>query len=194
MVVILDIQHAGKPNHLADRGASWRGVEEVALTRRYAAEADHALRGLGHDVVVLSDGLYSARWVRAHMLRGDAYVALHTDAGLAGRAPDRGTVISDYRSARGGKLAFAVAQVCTAALPWPVTPKAGRPDRDGQPRDEDLTEAYNCISGLYELRPVGITFEPGFIDGALGQDWLRNHAEDVGTALAQGVHAWSTTA
>lgn len=186
MLIVLDAQHQGKPSHPNDRGASSGGLEEVTVTRAYVEAADHELRRLGHQVIVLSDGEYSARWARADAYGAQVYVACHADAG----GGNRGEVFFDHRSHRGPALATAVATALHSALEWPVVARACHPDDDGEPRDEDYSEAYNCIQGV---RAVAVLVEPGFVDGSPAHvALLRSPA--VGVALAQGIDAWARAA
>lgn len=192
MRIALDVGHAGKTTHPGDRGAVNGGTEEVALVVRYLLAADRQLRELGHEVLLFGGlGSYADRIARCSSAGADVYVQGHIDAGLLGRTGDRGTSIYDHRSARGKALAESVATALGKVTPWPQKAAAGRPDDDGQARDEDLSEAWGCISACYALRPVGLLLEPGFIDGAAGAAWLREHVESVGVALAAGIHAWS---
>ena len=192
MIICLDPGHLGKPTHPHDRGASWRGVEEASVATAYLLAADRHLRRLGHEVFLFPGlGSYSERIRRASEAGADVYVQGHADAGLAGHAGDRGTVVHDYRSTRGLALARSVAASLDLALPWDVRAAAGRPDDDGQARDEDYSEAYGCIAPCYALRPVGLLLEPGFLDGLLGAAWLPANPEAIGRAIAEGIDAWA---
>lgn len=182
MRIAISVDHAGKPSRPADRGAVHAGVEEVTLTRLHLDACDRELRLLGHQVLPLSDGAYSDRWKRADAWGADVYVSLHVDAG----GGNRGTVFHDHRSQRGAALAVCVAAELRRAVAWAVTAKACQPDDDGQARDEDYAEAYNCIAGV---QAVAILLEPGFIDGAGHLVHLQR--EDVGRAYARGIDAWS---
>lgn len=193
MRVALDVQHAGKPDHPGDRGAHWLGVDEVDVTRAYAAEIDRELRRLGHTVHWLGCGTYPSRWALADSYGATVYLACHLDSGLAGRAGDRGLVLHDHRSTRGAALAGIVAPDLTKALGWPVKAAPCRPDDDGQARDEDYSEPFACIRGV---RAVALVLEPGFLDGAKGsQLWtdpaLRHRTcVVIGQAVAVAIDAW----
>lgn len=193
MRIALDVQHAGKPDHPGDRGAHWLGVDEVDVTRAYAAEIDRELRRLGHTVHWLGCGTYPSRWALSDSYGADVYLACHLDSGLAGRAGDRGLVLHDHRSTRGAALAGIVAPDLTKALGWPVKPSPCRPDDDGEPRDEDYSEPFACIRGV---KAVALVLEPGFIDGAKGaQLWtdpaLRHRTcVVIGQAVAVAIDAW----
>lgn len=195
--ILLDPGHINKPDHIHDRGAAHRGLEEVTLAIQYLTAADRRLRQLGHEVLLVAGpGTYPERITQAHRLGCDIYVQGHINAGLAGRAGDRGMAIYDHRSARGRALAGLVADSLGMVLPWPVTANEARPDDDGQPRDEDLTEAFGCIAAAYPLKPVALLLEPAFIDGALGLGWLSNRGnlDVLGAALAAGIHVWGSHA
>jgi hypothetical protein len=191
MIIALDLGHQGKTAHPNDRGASWQGREEAATALPILLAADRALRDLGHTAILLPDGgSYPERIAWSSKMGAAVYVQIHCDAGLSGRKGDRSTAIHDYRSVRGAALALAVAEALGKVAPWPVAAAAGRPDTNGTPRDRDLTEAYNCISACYALRPVGLLLEAGFLDGLLGADWLPANGADLGVALAAGIDAW----
>lgn len=194
--IMLDPGHINKPDRPGDRGAVHAGLEEADLASQYLAAADRRLRQLGHQVLLGGGpGTYAERVLMAHRLGCDLYVQGHVDAGLAGRTSgDRGTVIHDHRSRSGAALSEAVAFALGRVCPWVVRAAPARPDDDGQPRDEDLSEAFACISTAYALKPVALLLEPGFIDGPAGAPWLSQRANllALGAALADGIHTWST--
>jgi len=191
--VCIDVQHRGKPGSPDDRGAHWLGVDEVDVSALYAAETCRGLRRLGHEVHWLGCGTYPERWALSDARGADVYLACHLDAGLGGRAGDRGLVLHDHRSTRGAALAAIVAPDLTKALGWPVKAAPCRPDDDGQARDEDYSEPYACIRGV---RAVALVLEPGFIDGVKGaQLWtdpaLRHRTcAVIGQAVAVAIDAW----
>lgn len=193
MKVAIDVQHRGKPDKPGDRGAHWLGVDEVDVSTLYAAEVDRELRRLGHTIHWLGCGSYPSRWALSDSYGADVFLACHLDAGLAGRAGDRGFVLHDHRSTRGATLAQLVAADLTAHLPWHVSAVPCRPDDDGEPRDEDYSEAHSCIRGV---RAVALVLEPGFLDGARGaQLWtdpaLRHRTcVVIGQAVAVAIDAW----
>lgn len=179
-IIVLDIQHGGSPNtdHIADRGAVYDGVEEVTLTRRYADAADRQLRKLGHQVIVISDGNYSDRQARAEAYGAAVYVALHINAGQG----NYGLVFHDYRSSKGPLLAKAIVGQMGKHFTWSQRVAAASP---GDPLGG---RAWNCIKGVG--KPVSILLEPGFIDGPHRADLIAR-IEEVGVALADGIHQWS---
>ncbi len=111
-IVVLDIQHAGKPSkkdlgasHDLDRdGIIEEHEHEARLTPIYAAAAKKILIAAGHFVKIETSGSYSARQKRTVKLAKDsgkavAYVACHLNAG----GGDYGLVCWDYRS-DGGRM------------------------------------------------------------------------------------------
>lgn len=183
MLVAATIGHAGRLSRLRDRGAVAGGLEEVSLVRRYTDALDRELRRLGHDCILLSDGRYSDQWARADKAGSRVYLNCHVNAG----GGNRGEVFYDYRSPRGRALAEAVAAQLHREMPWHVWALAAMPDDDGQPRDEDHTEAYRCIEGV---RAVALCVEPYFLDGPMVA-WFVEHVDEVGTAIARGIDAWA---
>ncbi len=119
-VVILDIQHSGKPGNMGERGAGadldGDGVvenheREAELTPFYAAACSRALALQGHLVVLETFGHYWERHHRANDLAlrfpdvRVAYVACHINAG-GGRS---GSAFADGRSGGGMRLAASMA-------------------------------------------------------------------------------------
>lgn len=178
MLIALDIQHRGKPNKWDDRGAAANGRDEVDYTTVIANAADEELRRLGYDVVVLSDDHYAERWGRAHQYQASCYIALHMNAG----GGDRCEVYWDYRSplANGYELARLIAHSMRQGLGWRSEAKEAK----------EGMNAWNVIEGLRPLKPVGITFEPYFLDGPRAQlAWEAR--ELIGRQLALGIHNWA---
>lgn len=193
--IMLDAGHLNKPSHPHDRGAVYAGREEAGIALAYLSSADAWLRALGHEVFVgAGPGTYPERIALASRLGCHVYVQAHIDATPTPGTADRGTVIHDHRSKKGAALAASVAAELGKVTPWAVKVAAAQPDDDGQPRDEDLSEAFGCISAAYALKPVAILLEPAFIDGALGSAWLAGAANvrAIGVALADGIHKWVT--
>jgi N-acetylmuramoyl-L-alanine amidase len=185
--------------HAGDNaGASYEGCQEVALVRVYVAALQVRLLTLGWRVEIGDKNRYSADKARADEIGAHVYINAHLNAGMSGRRSQRGEIFYDYRSAErdGHPLAAEVArQLDLATINMPVNlyktvPKACRPDTNGVPRDGDYSEAYSCIAGV---RAVAICTEPFFIDGG-GRDYLRlpSGLAQIGTAIADGVHAWYT--
>jgi N-acetylmuramoyl-L-alanine amidase len=183
MLVACNIGHAGRPSRWADRGAAFEGREETSIVRAYLDAADRELRRLGHRCVLLSDGEYSAQWKRADDYGADVYLAGHVNGG----GGDRGEVFYDHRSARGKALAESIAKALDEVCPWPVVAKPCRPDDDGEPRDEDYSEAFNCIKGV---RAVAVLIEAYFIDGPQ-RAWFLANLDAIGVAIARGIHTWT---
>ena len=177
-LVVLDRQHIGKPSRPLDLGAEREGLAEAVLVRRYLATAEDVLRAGGCVVVPMGDGDYSDRHARACAMRADVYVAGHVNAG----GGSGGYAFYDSRSAAGHLLARAVAArlgefpelrgasatACSGAAPW--------------------SNAWHTIRGVYEGRPVGLCYEPCFIDQpAHAPLFTSDGLVRVGTALARGI-------
>ena len=183
MILAATIGHAGRPSRWADRGVASDETEEVSVVRRYLDAFDREARALGHTVVLLSDGEYSAQWARADRYNAGVYLNCHVNAG----GGDRGELFYDHRSSRGRALAEAVASALGVVVPWPCRARACRPDTNGVPRDGDYSEAFACISGV---RAVALCVEPYFLDGPQ-RAWFLDHLDVVGAALARGVDVWA---
>ena len=179
-------------------GASYEGCQEVALVRVYVAALQVRLLALGWRVEIGDKNRYSADKARADEIGSSVYINAHLNAGMGGRASQRGEVFYDYRStpANGPALAAEVARrldLAVGHMPvnlYTTAAKPCRPDTNGIARDGDYSEAYGCIAGV---RAVALCTEPFFLDGG-GRDYLRTPAglAQIGTAIADGVHAWYT--
>jgi N-acetylmuramoyl-L-alanine amidase len=177
MRIVLDVQHAGKPDSPRDRGAPLGPRSEVWATRRLALAMEETLDALGHDVFVLRDGSYADRHARCDALTPDLYVALHFDAGIAGKG-DRGAVFFWPGSARGVKYAAQVAAAADHLCPWDVKHVAavsGTWDR-----------VRACLAGV---KAPALLLELGFCDGSLGRSWLQDETSlrALGQAVARAV-------
>lgn len=181
-LIAITIGHAGHPDSWGDRGACCVALEEVSIIREYVDALDKELRRLGYNVVILSDGSYSDQWKRADDYGADLYLNCHSNSG----GGNHGLVLFDYRSKVGPGLAMVLAQMLEAAVYWECHSRSCHPDDDGQPRDEDYTEAWNCIAGV---KAVAVTVEPYFIDGPQVA-WYLAHLWNVGKGLAKGIDSW----
>jgi N-acetylmuramoyl-L-alanine amidase len=174
----IDIQHRGKypdSTSVNDRGAiAPSGLTEVEMTDLIGLVLDSHLRAAGHTVFYGPSGGYRERHSAVNMTAAEYYFALHMNAG--GRGTDYGLVLYDYRSPRGKALAERIATALASVLNYRVSAAAARPDTNGQPRDADYTEAFNCISGV---NAVALLFEFGFLDGSK----MAAHVATRATAL-----------
>jgi N-acetylmuramoyl-L-alanine amidase len=189
MLIALDRQHAGVPSRAyADAGA-WADLDgdgrrdvheqEALLTPVYMLAAEVRLRELGHAVVPISDGQYADRHRRTNGYEADVYVACHLNAG----GGDYGLAVHDTRSASGKALAGHVVRSLTAACPELRRGVVG--DTQGFPR------ALACIDGVFTGKPVGLCFEPCFMDRPEHQVLLTPAGlQRIGRALADGIDAF----
>lgn len=190
-LVVLDRQHVGKPSH--DELGAWGDLDldgmpdvveqEAIMTAKYGLAAEIRLRELGHRVVMMGDGRYEDRHRRANDYRADVYVALHINAGRG----DYGLCIYDYRSEGGRKLAELVSSQIVKECPELRRSVAAwtAPTGSSYPR------AWPTIKGVYEGRPVGLCFEPFFIDRAEHRPLATPEGlARVGFALAEGIHRY----
>lgn len=182
MIVVSTIGHIGRPARPHDRGAVYEGIEESEVVTRYVLAMDAALRRLGHTSIPLMGGSYADHWGIADSAGAHVYLQCHVNAGRG----DYGLLVHDHRSTRGRALATVVAERMSTATSWRWRVAAGRPDTDGQPRDEDFTEAYSTISGV---RAVALCVEPYFLDGPQRASMLDS-LDDLGLALAMAVDYW----
>jgi hypothetical protein len=196
-LVVLDRQHAGKPGNRGDRGATadldgdnrvaqWE--REALLTPRYLLHAEALLLDAGCDVICLSDGTYAERAARACAYRADVYVAAHLDSGggVGGHA------YYDRRSTAGHRLAQRIAVALEGLCPELRFAQAAPcwDDRADQPSPARpwLWRAWSCIEGVYRGTPVGLCYEPCYLDQPAHAPLLTEEGlTRLGRALAEGV-------
>lgn len=186
MIILLDRQHAGKPDK-QDHGAVYGDLVETTLTLGYGELLLAKLRAKGHTVICYGwpgfVGSYSQRQAmavevaKAHPLERCVYVALHVNAGGGTYA----LVEYDARSAGGAKVARALA----ASLDGLAEVSAGKVAG----MDSD-TRGFVCLSGIYAgpSNLCGVLAEPGFIDADKHASlWTAEGLERVAEALAGGL-------
>jgi hypothetical protein len=199
-VVYLDRQHSGKPGRKArDRGAGADldgdgviGIEEreAMLTARYLLACESALLEMGHTVIPISDGWYSDRHRRINQYAGtfaagvpQVVIAAHLNAG----GGDYGMVLYDHRSRSGPELAARISKQLRMVAPEINGVKCVPAKPDDWTRN-----AYATIGGL--MQPIGICYEPAFMDKDTHQDILtREGLAAIGRSLAAGIDAWAQT-
>lgn len=198
LTVVLDRQHVGKPHNPRDLGA-WGDLDhdghadldehEGLWTAQYLFPAERRLRALGHRVIPMSDGRYSERHDRANRYGADVHIAAHLNSLTGGTRTGGGNYASifyDHRSRpeSGRALGRALRDALSAACPELATVKLF-PAKPG----DWTSRAYSTISGLQA--PVGICFEPAFIDHADHRPLFTAEGMGrIGAALADGIHAW----
>jgi N-acetylmuramoyl-L-alanine amidase len=161
--------------------------QEANLTPTIALHAMARLVELGHHVIVLSDGDYADRHKRVNRYaagRSDTvYCALHLNAG----GGSWGLWFFDYRSQRGPALARAIAKAHEDTIDELNGDCRAVPCKaDGWTKN-----AFYTIKGV---DPVAICCEPAFLDQP-SHATLFDHKglRRLGTALAEGIHAWGVT-
>ena len=167
MLVFIDRQHAGKPNKIADRGAS-RDINgdgeitsdelEAIWTARIAISLEIKLLDMGINVMPISDGRYSERHERvnkyADMHPGPwVYLAMHLNAG----GGDYGAFFYDHRSSNGQQLATIMATQLNGDVEEIEKAKAIEARKDNWTKN-----AFYTIRSVG--RPVAICVEPFFMD------------------------------
>jgi N-acetylmuramoyl-L-alanine amidase len=181
-LIILDRQHLGKPGRWNDAGAQNDFVVEAYLTSQYIFWAEWALRDMGFDVVVLSDGTYTERHTRVNQyvqnVGQSVYVACHINAGGGG---DYCSTFYDHRSAAGKHLADQINGQLLIDVPEieDVKSIAASPN--------DWTKnAYYTIKGVG--KPVAVCFEPFFIDNDEHKILCQpDNLRLIGECLAEGI-------
>jgi len=183
MLVVLSRDHmaTGGP-----RSARSTTHTEDILTRKYMAATEDRLIELGHSVIIISDDNYRNRHERAKDYRAHAYIACHVNAGFSGRRQPFGAFFYDNRSEKGKALAKSLSTALVIGAPAVLSCRTFSAHPDGW-----TAPAYNTIRGVYDGRPVGICAEPFFLD-CEEHSWLLHDSAlvRVGTALAEGLHAW----
>ena len=199
-VIYLDRQHSGKPGRKAkDRGAGADldgdgviGIDEreAMLTARYLLACESALLEMGHTVIPISDGWYGDRHSRINQYAGtfaagvpQVVIAGHLNAG----GGDYGAVFYDHRSRSGPELAARIAKQLRM-----VAPEINGVKCIPAKPDDWTRNAFATIGGL--MQPIGICYEPAFMDKDTHQDILtREGLSAIGRSLAAGIDAWAQT-
>lgn len=210
--LILDIQHAGRPDKPGDMGASFdldgdgvrgeEGEREVDLVRMYVAAARAHAEAAGHAITVLETGTYGQRHATAIRIARAApstrcvYLACHTNAG----GGSYGLLRPDYRSVSGSRLAErlsgALRQIfeLTKVRLDPLYPNAATAQKHGRDVSDAgkvgwWTRGWGCIDGIYSgpSNLCGVLVEPFFID-TLAHRVLTTSGgcTRIGRALAEG--------
>lgn len=195
-LIFLDRQHSGKPHQLGDRGAWGAAADfdhdgrpdvnegEAFLTGPYLWHTEVKSIELGHAVLPVTDGWYSARHARVNGYaassgaRFQAYIAAHVNAG-GGRD---GRVYFDDRSEMGELLARCI---CDRLRLLPelngAQALAASPSVHSAP--------FNTIAGIFAGKACGVCFEPAFIDQpAHAPLFTPEGLKRIGYALAFGIH------
>lgn len=186
MIILLDRQHAGKPDK-QDHGAVHGELVETDLTLAYGNHLVTYLRERGHTVICYGwpgfVGSYAQRQAmavevaKAHPLERCIYVALHVNAGGGTYA----LVEYDARSAGGAKVARALA----ASLDGLAEVTAGKVEAM-----DSGTRGFVCLAGIYAgpSNLCGVLVEPGFIDSdAHASLWTAEGLARVAGALGVGL-------
>lgn len=202
-MLILDIQHVGKPRNPNDRGAhvdidgnglkdAWEA--EAALTPIYALAAAAEADAQGHVGIIINSGHYWQRHDAANALathhKGKVlYVACHLNAG----GGDYGLVLHDSRSKAGAAASQCVVDACRPA--WDrlgVRTLAPQQTSAGHPQ---WPRAFQTIDGIYKgpRNITAICFEPLFVDTHRTLLQTPDALQDIGRHLARGYIQWSKT-
>ena len=185
-VIALDRGHVGRNyGNVTKAGAQSGSLNEDVLAREYMRAIEDTLRAAGHEVILLCHGTYSSRQAFASPI-ADVFVACHVNAG----GGTYGLVCYDHRSKSGPVLAQTVANELQRA--WGSTPENPLSKTVAAAASSEKWEnAWNLIKGVYSGKPVGLVFEPFFLD-------QKHHAcmatpeglARTGKALADGIIAW----
>jgi hypothetical protein len=204
MLLVLDIQHIGKPHNPTDRGVYWplesRGVHkpspphhyEAAKVLQYVAAATESAAVDGTPTVVLCQGRYPDR----HRKVGELarihgapilYVACHLNIMPGEPRHTFGLVAHDARSRDGAAAA--------AVLASHLRTETDNPDvrvRSIGPSAPEVWQrnVFSTYAGIWRApaRVVGVCYEPAHIN-----DTTRTSAEGlakIGHALAVGAAEW----
>jgi N-acetylmuramoyl-L-alanine amidase len=154
---------------------------------RYVQALDGALLGAGHAALLLTDGTYRERSLRAKKREVSALLNCHVNAGLHGLPGQRSEIYYWPRSVKGLALANDLADALKAVVPWQdvrVTAAEVGPRLD----ETRAANVRACIDGA--VTP-SICVEPFFCDAFEADQILSDGTLDrIGSALAQGLIAW----
>jgi len=170
--IAIDVQHMGKPNKPADRGASHGSYQEADLVLKYATLAFQELTAKGYEAFLITSGTYAERheWINRHGI--DLYLACHLNAGGG-----RYSLVEHYYNAgqRTRKIAGIMAENfkailgTSAAKVWEI-PKDGR--------------GAACLKNT---RPSALLLEPLFIDNERHLEIASGKPDLIAQAIVQSV-------
>ena len=201
MIVIFDRQHYGKPGK-NDQGAGFdldgdgrieTQERETQLTPLYYLPAKKRLEALGHEVVVLDAGWYSARHAKANQIAKSnprssvAYFACHVNAGGGSYA----ALIHDARSRGGVRLARTMGNVLTD---YGLTGIKRVRVAKGTPTN-GWERGLATIKGIYAgpANISGVCLEPYFLDNP-AHHYLASvqGGKEIAEALVDGLVLWES--
>lgn len=203
LIVVLDVQHAGKPKpHHLDRGATARDergrvLVECELARAYAASAARYLAAEGIGSLTIDPGgegltgvSYSRRHERVRALALGpwaedrvVYVACHLNS-FTSPDPDYALTMHDQRSQAGRAVATEIAAQFDRALPVSASKVQAMTSE---------TRGYSCIGGIYAGPPnlCAVLLEPLFLSNPAHQRLLTGDGPNmIGAALVDGLLTW----
>ncbi len=153
------------PAQATENSYATGGTNEAEQCSRIAEAAARNLRFAGHEARVLY-GSFAAKASESDAWGADAYIPCHTNAG-GGHGPE----VLIHPLAQGNVLVQSVYDALVANSPY-----AGR----GIKVRTDLAEI---------MLPQALTIyvEAEFHDNPQDAQWIIDHAEDIGRAIAQGV-------
>ena len=173
--VVFDLGHHGLTG--GRPGATHGDRREVAIVRRYTAEAADQLEAAGVDIDIAGQGRYSARQEQAGRDGAQVFVACHVNAGWRdGYGP---SVYHVADGLGGAKLAYYLAShlqsITGRCRTWPTNP------------DDWTKNAHALIYRAQAARVAAVVYEPAFIDGPREQLALLDDPHRLGTCLAAGI-------
>lgn len=192
MKIALDIGHAN------NTGARGNGIEEHATALIIAKNLANQLKNEGHEITLIDypyknneDDLNAT--VRAiNNGNHDISISIHCDS--AGSASACGAHVCHHRnyrndgtysdSARGKKLAQAIAQPLCKLMPGRADHVQARPDRSCKP---SKTSLYVLKASI----PPSVLIECGFISNPNDSEIMKNNPQAIARAIAEGIKTYS---
>lgn len=187
MTIYIDVQHMGDPDKKGRMGAAFGdkiSETEAFFTSLYAFWMGMRLRELGHEVINISDGTYSARHERVNEYdkrntggETSVYIACHLNAGGGAYSAmfyyDGSTKGSSLANAINAKIKEKTDITSVKSIPANI---------------HDWTKnAHYCIKSIG--RPIAICAEPLFLDNPSHQKLLNvDGMYGLGIAMADGIH------
>ncbi len=170
--IAIDVQHLGKPNKPADRGAIYGSYQEADLVLKYATLAFQELTAKGYEVFLITSGTYAERheWINRHGI--DLYLACHLNAGRGRYSLVEYTHNAGQRTREIAKIMadnFKTILGTSAAKVWEIA-KAGR--------------GASCLKNT---RPSALLLEPLFIDNEKHLQIATEKPELIAQAIVQSV-------
>lgn len=180
--IAISVDHMGKPNKPLDRGACYHHVNESDLCMGYAFELYKELTKTGHSPLLLCDGTYKGRAIRANNFKADLYLSCHLNSS---ETPPRNPYSMVEISELSGPTTKRFADYLKACF------KLELPVEDSRVWHIKRNQrGWRCISGV--IAPA-LLLEPLFMNDSKGFKIALNYPAAIADCIADAINSfdWS---